>query len=260
MSQKRVSDGKTLLELPPKSERVLTLTFQENEAEVYKVAELEAQSVYKMHRVHPAQVRRHTIMLLAQMLPMRQICSGSEPSSASDDPALNFGEETNEQSSTVASSSSSSTLVCGVCKQKKSSEHIYTCKSSHNTCIQVIHHIYKHIHIYVLSNVVGMVLNLFNIFFFFFFLLTQCYLHSSDSAVFKCLACEKDKLQATIEEEEKKKKNVGVVLDTKMNALFQELITVRTNDPTSKCLVFSQVSLEVKCFMPPTLLTSFAHP
>jgi hypothetical protein len=80
----------------------------------------------------------------------------------------------------------------------------------------------------------------------------------------KCLECEKEKEapQAAAEKEETKKKETpekvvtSLVLDTKMKALFQELTAVRTNDATSKCLVFSQVSLEV-CFSSSSFFLSF---
>lgn len=106
MAQKRVSDNKTLLELPPKTERTVMLSMTTEEAKNYKVLEKKAQDTYLSYRnAGISAVTKATLVLLSEMIPMRKLCSGGDLEGESS--SLNFGDES---SSSWSSSSSSSSL------------------------------------------------------------------------------------------------------------------------------------------------------
>lgn len=102
MTQKRKSDGKTLLELPPKTEQTVTLTFSPEEARAYASAEKIAQDEYLVYRSHPQSVMKNNISILSSMVPLRKLCSGGDSTNV--DPSINFGENSSSSSSSSSSS------------------------------------------------------------------------------------------------------------------------------------------------------------
>jgi hypothetical protein len=77
-SSSTTSNGQKLLELPPKTTTTQTLTFNAREQSSYASLESAAKAKYLALRWCPALVAKHTIKLLAAMVPLRQACSGGE--------------------------------------------------------------------------------------------------------------------------------------------------------------------------------------
>jgi len=76
ISMKHTSDGSDLVPLPKKTERIINITFSDEERVQYQKLEDRALSVYKLIRRNLSSVASHNLFLLEMLRPLRVACSG----------------------------------------------------------------------------------------------------------------------------------------------------------------------------------------